>query len=40
MDVNFTKPNRESIVEAVNGVVRERQPWRFPPLDSWKRDPL
>src|SRR5712692_2014023 len=29
----FTKPNRESIVEAVYGVVRERQPWRFPPLE-------
>jgi pyruvate/2-oxoglutarate/acetoin dehydrogenase E1 component len=30
----FTKPNRETIVEAVYGVVRERQPWRFPPLDE------
>jgi len=30
----FSKPNRESIVEAVYEVVRERQPWRFPPLDS------
>ena len=30
----FTKPNRETIVEAVYDVVRERQPWRFPPLDS------
>ena len=30
----FTKPNRESIVEAVYEVVRERQPWRFPPLDA------
>ncbi len=30
----FTKPNRESIVEAVYTVVRERQPWRFPPLDT------
>jgi len=30
----FTKPNRESIVEAVYEVVRERQPWRFPALDS------
>jgi pyruvate/2-oxoglutarate/acetoin dehydrogenase E1 component/TPP-dependent pyruvate/acetoin dehydrogenase alpha subunit len=30
----FTKPNRESIVESVYEVVRERQPWRFPPLDS------
>src|SRR2546425_10688038 len=29
----FAKPNRESIVEAVYEVVRERQPWRFPPLD-------
>ena len=30
----FTKPNRESIVAAVYEVVRERQPWRLPPLDS------
>jgi pyruvate/2-oxoglutarate/acetoin dehydrogenase E1 component/TPP-dependent pyruvate/acetoin dehydrogenase alpha subunit len=30
----FSKPSRESIVAAVYGVVRERQPWRFPPLDS------
>jgi pyruvate/2-oxoglutarate/acetoin dehydrogenase E1 component len=30
----FTKPNRESIVAAVYDVVRERQPWRFPALDS------
>ena len=30
----FTKPNRETIVEAVYSVVRERQPWRLPPLDS------
>ena len=30
----FTKPNRESIVETVYDVVRERQPWRFPPLDA------
>jgi len=30
----FSKPNRESIVEAVYEVVRERQPWRFPPLDA------
>ena len=30
----FTKPNRETIVEAVYEVVRERQPWRFPPLDG------
>jgi pyruvate/2-oxoglutarate/acetoin dehydrogenase E1 component/TPP-dependent pyruvate/acetoin dehydrogenase alpha subunit len=30
----FTKPNRESIVATVYDLVRERQPWRFPPLDS------
>ncbi len=30
----FTKPNRESIVAGVYDLVRERQPWRFPPLDS------
>ncbi len=30
----FTKPNRESIVTTVYDLVRERQPWRFPPLDS------
>jgi len=30
----FTKPNRESIVATVYGIVRERQPWRFPPLDG------
>jgi pyruvate/2-oxoglutarate/acetoin dehydrogenase E1 component/TPP-dependent pyruvate/acetoin dehydrogenase alpha subunit len=30
----FTKPNRESIVAAVYNLVRERQPWRFPSLDS------
>jgi pyruvate/2-oxoglutarate/acetoin dehydrogenase E1 component/TPP-dependent pyruvate/acetoin dehydrogenase alpha subunit len=30
----FSKPSRESIVAGVYGVVRERQPWRFPPLDS------
>ncbi|HKC18411.1 MAG TPA: transketolase C-terminal domain-containing protein, partial [Candidatus Dormibacteraeota bacterium] len=30
----FSKPNRESIVAAVYEVVRERQPWRLPPLDS------
>ena len=30
----FTKPNRESVVAAVYEVVRERQPWRFPALDS------
>jgi len=29
----FTKPNRESIVTTVYGVVRERQPWRLPALD-------
>jgi len=29
----FSKPNRESVVETVYGIVRERQPWRFPPLD-------
>jgi pyruvate/2-oxoglutarate/acetoin dehydrogenase E1 component len=29
----FTKPNRESIVGAVYEVVRERQPWRLPPLE-------
>jgi 2-oxoisovalerate dehydrogenase E1 component len=28
----FTKPNRESIVNAVYAMVRERQPWRFPEL--------
>src|SRR3989454_2576811 len=30
----FTKPNRESIVATVYGVVRERQPWRLPALDG------
>jgi len=30
----FSKPNRESVVEAVYELVRERQPWRFPSLDS------
>ena len=30
----FSKPNRESIVAAVYDVVRERQPWRLPPLDT------
>jgi pyruvate/2-oxoglutarate/acetoin dehydrogenase E1 component/TPP-dependent pyruvate/acetoin dehydrogenase alpha subunit len=30
----FTKPNRESIVATVYDLVRERQPWRFPALDS------
>ena len=29
----FTKPNRESIVEAVYSMMRERRPERFPPLD-------
>ena len=29
----FSKPNRESIVQAVYEIVRERQPWRFPALD-------
>ena len=29
----FTKPNRESIVATVYGVVRERQPWGLPALD-------
>src|SRR5256885_14770939 len=28
----FTKPNRESIVAAVYGVVGERQAWRLPAL--------
>jgi pyruvate/2-oxoglutarate/acetoin dehydrogenase E1 component/TPP-dependent pyruvate/acetoin dehydrogenase alpha subunit len=28
----FTKPNRESIVNEVYKLMRERQPWRFPPL--------
>jgi pyruvate/2-oxoglutarate/acetoin dehydrogenase E1 component/TPP-dependent pyruvate/acetoin dehydrogenase alpha subunit len=30
----FTKPNRESIVKTVYDLMRERQPWRFPALDS------
>jgi pyruvate/2-oxoglutarate/acetoin dehydrogenase E1 component/TPP-dependent pyruvate/acetoin dehydrogenase alpha subunit len=30
----FSKPNRESIVATVYDLVRERQPWRFPPLTS------
>ena len=30
----FTKPNRESIVATVYELVRERQPWRFPSLES------
>jgi 2-oxoisovalerate dehydrogenase E1 component len=28
----FSKPNRESIVNAVYAMMRERQPWRFPEL--------
>ena len=28
----FTKPNRESIVNTVYEMMRERQPWRFPEL--------
>jgi pyruvate/2-oxoglutarate/acetoin dehydrogenase E1 component/TPP-dependent pyruvate/acetoin dehydrogenase alpha subunit len=28
----FTKPNRESIVNTVYAMMRERQPWRFPEL--------
>jgi pyruvate/2-oxoglutarate/acetoin dehydrogenase E1 component len=30
----FTKPNRESVVEAVYDLMRERNPEKFPPLDS------
>ncbi len=30
----FSKPNRETVVAAVYGVLRERQPWRFPALDA------
>jgi pyruvate/2-oxoglutarate/acetoin dehydrogenase E1 component len=30
----FTKPNRESVVEAVYDLMRERNPERFPPLDA------
>jgi pyruvate/2-oxoglutarate/acetoin dehydrogenase E1 component/TPP-dependent pyruvate/acetoin dehydrogenase alpha subunit len=30
----FTKPNRETIVKTVYELVQERQPWRFPSLDS------
>ena len=30
----FTKPNRESVVEAVYDLMRERNPQKFPPLDS------
>ena len=29
----FTKPNRESILEAVYALMRERQPEKYPPLD-------
>ncbi len=29
----FTKPNRESVVEAVYALMRERHPDRYPPLD-------
>jgi len=29
----FTKPNRESVVEAVYDLMREREPEKFPPLD-------
>jgi pyruvate/2-oxoglutarate/acetoin dehydrogenase E1 component/TPP-dependent pyruvate/acetoin dehydrogenase alpha subunit len=29
----FTKPNRESVVETVYSLMRERQPERYPPLD-------
>jgi pyruvate/2-oxoglutarate/acetoin dehydrogenase E1 component/TPP-dependent pyruvate/acetoin dehydrogenase alpha subunit len=28
----FTKPNRESVVNAIYEMMRERQPWRFPSL--------
>ena len=28
----FTKPNRESVVNAIYEMMRERQPWRFPAL--------
>jgi pyruvate/2-oxoglutarate/acetoin dehydrogenase E1 component len=30
----FTKPNRESIVNAVYEMMRERQPWRFPSFET------
>ena len=30
----FTKPNRESVVEAVYSLMRERRPEKFPALDS------
>jgi pyruvate/2-oxoglutarate/acetoin dehydrogenase E1 component/TPP-dependent pyruvate/acetoin dehydrogenase alpha subunit len=29
----FTKPNRESVVEAVYSLMRERRPEKYPPLD-------
>jgi 2-oxoisovalerate dehydrogenase E1 component len=29
----FTKPNRESVIDAVYSIMRERQPSRYPPLD-------
>jgi pyruvate/2-oxoglutarate/acetoin dehydrogenase E1 component len=29
----FSKPNRESVIDAIYGLMRERQPERFPPLD-------
>jgi pyruvate/2-oxoglutarate/acetoin dehydrogenase E1 component len=29
----FTKPNRESVVDVVYGLMRERQPEKHPPLD-------
>ena len=28
----FVKPNRDDVVEAVYGLMRERDPRRFPPL--------
>ena len=30
----FTKPNRESVVNAIYAMMRERQPWRFPSLET------
>src|SRR2546427_5872222 len=30
----FTKPNRETVVEAVYRLMRERRPWRLPALDG------
>jgi len=29
----FSKPNREDVIDAVYGLMRERQPEKFPPLD-------